>query len=407
MKITKQNLPNIQQAFIASGKADKIFFDDDLPGFGLRFRKGGRFASYCVQYERQGWQKRLVLGNTAKLDPDEARKAARRELARITLGGDPQGDKQAAAIKNKLTLKAVAEQFLSRKEDELRASSLIEVTRHLQKDWKPLHRYPVHKIERRNVAAILGDIAKRGKVTAARARTTLSSLFSFAIEEGYLDQNPVIGTNSYDPRTRRKRVLSDNELARVWSALRDDEYGRIVKLLMLTGQRRDEVGLMAWSELNRNKGVWSLPESRTKNKREHMLTLPLMCWQIIDEVPQRVGNDYLFGGYKGKGFTNWAEHKEALDKRCKLDEPWVLHDLRRSAATGMAEIGIEPHYIEAALNHVGGHKGGVAGTYNHAKYEPQIKTALAMWADHIRSITTGEQRKVISFPHERGSEPAA
>jgi integrase len=249
MKITKANLPDIAAAFATSGKVDRIYFDDELPGFGIRFRTGSKRQVYVVQYERQGVQRRLTLGTTAILDPDDARKLARRELAKVTLGHDPQGDKAAAKAKAKITLLAVAQQFLDVKQKKLRASSLREVERHLLKDWKPLHSFPIHKVERRNVAAVLGDLTKNGPVAAARARSTLISLFAWAVREGYLDVNPAAGTNNPDTGVSRDRILTDVELAKIWKACKDDDHGRIVKLLMLTGQRMREVGAMSWPEL--------------------------------------------------------------------------------------------------------------------------------------------------------------
>jgi len=393
MKITKQNLPAIAALFEKEGKADRIYFDDDLPGFGLRLRKESKRQTYVVQYERQGWQKRLVIGTTAILDPEEARKLARRELAKVTLGGDPQGEKAQERERARVTLRAVADRYLAKKKDALRPTSYHEVETYLLKSWKPLHAFPVHKIKRRNVAAVLGDIPK--KVAASRARSTLSALFGWAIAEGYLDANPVTGTIDPDPRNRRERSLVDketgnpDELAAVWNACGDDEYGRIVKLLILTGQRRDEIGGMRWGELNRDRGTWKLPPDRAKNKREHSLTLPALAWEIIGEKRQ---GDSLFGA-RGRGYTNWHMPKQALDQRCGVTD-WVIHDLRRSVATGMAHIGIMPHVIEAVLNHVSGHKSGVAGIYNRSEYTAEKAQALIRWADHVASIARGEKSNV-------------
>ncbi|MGB6288213.1 MAG: tyrosine-type recombinase/integrase [Xanthobacteraceae bacterium] len=395
MKISKQNLPAIEQLFADSDKTDRIIFDEDLPGFGLRLRKGSKRQTYVVQYERQGLQRRLVIGTTAILNPDEARKLAKRELAKVTLGHDPQGDKAEAKARAKITLHAVAQQYLSAKQQRLRTTSYREVERHLRKDWKPLRAFPIHKIERRNVAAVLNDLSKAGPVAAARARSSLSSLFAWAIGEGYLDHNPVTGTNNPDTRVTRDRWLSDAELAAVWNACKDDEYGCIIRLLILTGQRRLEVGGMTWSELDRDNGKWTIPAARTKNGREHTLTLPGMVWQIIERVPRRLWNDRLFGARADKGFTNWNEAKIALDKRAQI-APWVLHDLRRTVATQMGQLGIaHPHIIEAVLNHVSGHKAGVAGIYNRSSYEREVRNALAAWADHIRAITTGSERRIV------------
>ena len=401
MKLTKQNLPAIAAAFATCGKVDRIFFDDDLPGFGIRFRQGAKRQAFVVQYERQGVQRRLTLGTTAVLSVDEARAAARKELAKVTLGHDPGGDRAAARAKAKITLASVAQQFLDVKQKKLRDSSFREIQRHLLKDWKHLHSFPIHKIERRNIAAVLGDLAKRGPVAAARARSTLISLFAWAVREGYLDRNPAAGTNNPDTGVSRDRILTDMELAKIWNACQDDDHGRIVKLLMLTGQRMREVGAMSWSELQPPK--WKLPAARTKNKRDHELTLPPAAWEIIEQVKPRPG--YLFG--RKAGFTNWDHAKKVLDQRSGVIG-WTIHDLRRTCATGMAELGVQPHIIEAVLNHISGHKAGVAGIYNRSSYEREVRNALALWADHINSITQQTERKIIPISRVSGNgEPAA
>jgi integrase len=415
MKITKQNLPAITAAFAASGKTDRIFFDDDLPGFGIRFRQGSKRQSYVVQYERAGYQKRIALGHTGNLNPDEARKLAKAELAKVTLGGDPQGEKAKEKARSKITLKVIAEQYLEMKKGglrPLRPASLHEVRRYLMQTWQPLHRIPIHQIELHQVADRLDSIAKKNPTTAARARSALSALLAWAIRRGRLDRNVASLSEKPQEPEPRDKVLSDQELAQVWTACGDDEYGRIIKLLILTAARRDEVGSMQWGELDN--GIWTIPAERSKNRQQHVLTLPLMAWQIIgDKPPNRDG--YVFGKH-GIGFTNWHLSKRALDKRSGVTG-WTLHDLRRTTATKMADLGIEPHIIEAVLNHISaaqmgslqlpGHKSRVAGIYNRANYQIQIRTALARWSDRLHEIVSGEQRRIISFPHERGSGPAA
>jgi len=166
-------------------------------------------CTFVVQYERHGVQRRITCGTTAVLSVEEARAAAKRELAKVTLGQDPGGDRAAARAKAKITLLSVAQQFLDGKRKTMRDSSHREYSRHLLKDWKHLHSFPIHKIERRNVASVLGDLAKRGPVAAARARSTLISLFAWAVREGYLDNNPAVGTNNPDTRITRDRILTD------------------------------------------------------------------------------------------------------------------------------------------------------------------------------------------------------
>jgi len=176
--------------------------------------------------------------------------------------------------------------------------------------------------------------------------------------------------------------LTDTELAEIWRACRDDDYGRIVKLLMLTGQRRDEVGGMRWAEINKGEKVWTIPATRTKNHREHIVPLTDAALALVTSSPPR--REYLFGdgprriGDNGSGYSGWSKSKYALDQRLALPA-WRLHDLRRTAATVMADkLGVLPHIIEAVLNHVSGHRAGVAGVYNRAKYEGEMRSARAL-----------------------------
>jgi len=216
------------------------------------------------------------------------------------------------------------------------------------------------------------------------------------MREGLCEANPVIGTN--DPRTGRRsrdRVLDAAEIRSIWNACRDDDFGRIIKLLFLTGCRREEIGGLKWSEINMETGKLTIPGSRTKNHRELALTLPPLALEIVGSIPRREGRDWVFG-YSGRAFSAWSYCKIALDARAGI-APWRLHDIRRSVATHMAELGVQPHIIEAVINHVSGHKAGVAGIYNRASYEREIRSALALWADHLQAIITGEPQKVVAL----------
>ena len=193
-------------------------------------------------------------------------------------------------------------------------------------------------------------------------------------------------------------MLTDPELAALWRTCGGDDFGRIVKLLVLTGCRRQEVGGMCWSELDPDNGVWTIPKERSKNGRAHTLPLPQLAWDIIEGVPHRATRDHLFGVHAGEGFTNWHA-KDSLDLRLGAAvRPYHLHDIRRSVATRMADIGVQPHIIEQILNHQSGHKRGPAGIYNRSSYEREVRAALALWADHIGSILDGGERKVLLLP---------
>jgi integrase len=297
----------------------------------------------------------------------------------------------------------------------LRPKSFEETDRYLRKHWKPLHGLPVHKIERSTVAARLAEITvENGPVAATRARAALSALLAWTVGQGLADVNAVIGTNRPAEPKSRDRVLTDAEIGEIWAACRDDDHGRILKLLALTGQRRDEVGAIAWSEIDTDSGIWCIPANRTKNKRQHVVALLPLALSIIAKAHRRAGNDRLFG--KGaEGFGGWSKAKVALDERIlkarrevtrrvrnPADEvkpiaPWTVHDLRRFVATRMAELGVLPHVIEATLNHVSGHKAGVAGIYNRSTYEREVRAALALWSDHLRAIVEDTERRVVVF----------
>jgi integrase len=207
------------------------------------------------------------------------------------------------------------------------------------------------------------------------------------------EQNPVIGTN-VAPEAPRSRVLPIGELAAVWRASGDDAYGRIVKLLMLSGCRAGEIGGLRFDEIR--DGMIVLTANRVKNKRAHLLPLAVPAQAVLAGWTKRYG-DFVFAH---GGFRSWSYGKQQLDARLAAArvqlEPWTVHDLRRSVATDMGEgLGIAPHVVEAILNHISGHKAGIAGVYNRATYEKEKTAALAMWADHLIAAVEGHADKIV------------
>src|SRR5262249_36496779 len=156
---------------------------------------------------------------------------------------------------------------------------------------------------------------------------------------------------------------------------------RIVRLLMLTGQRRKEIGALQWSEVS--DGAITLPAERTKNDLAHEVPLSAQAQDILASVHRIIGRDAVFG--RTDGFSAWSIPKRELDEASGVKD-WVLHDLRRTCATRMADLGVQPHIIEAVLNHISGHKRGVAGVYNRSTYSSEKRDALNRWAGHIRLI---------------------
>jgi integrase len=178
-------------------------------------------------------------------------------------------------------------------------------------------------------------------------------------------------------------VLTGDELRELWRGLGDDRFSEIVRLLLLTGQRRNEIGHLQWSEIDFARKLIVLPPERTKNGRQHEVPLTHQALAVVERQPRRNSPGFLFSDKQG--FNDWDGGKQQLDRRVGI-APWTLHDLRRTCATQMAELGVQPHIIEAVLNHVSGHKGGVAGIYNRAKYADDMRSALQRWADHLDRI---------------------
>jgi integrase len=375
-----------------------------VKGFGVRRQRGD--AVYVIKYRTFGRQRFVTIGrHGSPWTPEMARREAKRLFGLVAAGKDPQAEKAEARDKAADTLHKVAKDYLKHAKKKQKSRSYSETERHLLINWKPLHKASVFHIHRRDVAARLSELeTKRGVVTAARARAALSAMFNWAMREGFdIPANPVFGTNRPAEPKSRQRILVDSELAEVWSACRDDDHGRIIKLLALTGQRRDEVGGMRRSEVDENKKLWTIPGSRTKNHREHIVPLSNSALALVAASLRRTNRDYVFGegprrnGDDQRGFSGWSKAKAALDQRIlearQQADPkakrllWRLHDLRRTFATVIADrLGILPHVVESTLNHVSGHKAGVAGVYNRAHYETDVRDALTRWAAHIKTI---------------------
>jgi integrase len=359
-KITKRSVEALQP--------NSLLWDTGLIGFGAR-RQRGPGVYYVLRYRWAGAQRIDSIGrHGSPWTPDTARGEATRSLGLLATGTDPRRPKGD-------TFADLAARYLSHCAGSLRPKSLVEIERHLRVDAATLHERGLVEIDRRTIAALLGEIEKRSSgVTRNRVRSDLSAMWSWAIREGLAEVNPVTGTGKAT-EVGRDRVLSTKELAQLWRKVGTGIYADVVRLLILTGQRREEIGGLRWSEITDASIV--LPAERTKNHRAHTVPLSPEALAIINHQPRR--GEFIFGD---AGFANWSDSKTALDARVGLPS-WRLHDLRRSCATGLAELGVLPHIIEAILNHVSGHKAGVAGIYNRARYEGEMREALTKWARHV------------------------
>jgi integrase len=378
-------------------KREATFFDDDLAGFGVRLRTGGT-ARWVYQYNIGKRTRRITMGSTAALTATRARATASELHARVRLGADPAGEKAESRIRADETFEAVLRVYLAQQRNCLKPLSYVQKERHLVKHCRALHTLQLVKVDRRTVAAKLAKVAaKSGPVESNRVRASLSAFCSWCIAQGFIDSNPVVGTERR-PEKSRERVLSPPELKAIWTATAgNDDYSAIVRLLILTGCRAEEIAGLSWNEVAGDK--ITLPGLRTKNSRDHVVPLAGPARLILSVRPKMLDCEFVFGRGKDRGFTGWSSCKMLLDARLKANGAkvahWTNHDLRRTAATSIAELGVAPHVIEAVLNHVSGHKAGVAGIYNRASYENEKRAALTMWADRLLEIVAGKARKVI------------
>jgi integrase len=268
---------------------------------------------------------------------------------------------------------------------------------------------PITEITSHDIYLVVDEAKRRGipglgrrneGASDPRGRTmarTLSKMFSWLVQHRKIATNPCLGMYVPPAPAARDRVLTDAEIAKFWAAATQEraEFSAPLKLLLLTGCRLNEVAGMARSELSADGATWTIPGERTKNKRVHVVPLPLLASDLISIVESV--SDLAFTTNGKTPVSGWSKIKKRLD-RAMLVPPWRLHDLRRTAATGMAEIGIAPHIVEAALNHVSGAKAGVAGTYNRAEYAKEKKAALESWAAHVIGVASDKPVNVVNLP---------
>jgi integrase len=310
MKITAQSAEALK---LGPGEADRIWFDDAIPGFGLRVRETGS-RSWIFQYKIGSKTRRLVIGQASAVKVGRAREIASEHYARVKLGRDPAAEKRSQVQRASHTFGALAARYLDQQENELRPGSYREIARHLRRHSASLHPLPVDTIDRRIIAERLGAVEKdSGAVTANRVRASVSAMFTWGMKEGLALANPAANTNKRE-ETARDRILADGELRLIWKSLDGNQYGTIVRLLMLTGQRANEIAGLRWSEIDFDRRIILLSGERTKNGRPHEIPMAKTTRSLLAAQRTIEGRDLVFG--KGAGpFSGFSRRKEVLDSR--------------------------------------------------------------------------------------------
>jgi integrase len=371
--------------------------DGEVRGLYLQIFPSGK-ASWAFRYRFGGRTRKLTIGASPEIGLKDARDLARAAHLQIASGEDPGAAKRAArtdatALPARDMVEKVAAQFLARHVKNLGPATRSEVERVVAKEILPTFRgRRLSEIKRPDVIAWLDAIVDRGApISANRALSWFKGLCNFAIERGVLDVSPIAAIKAPSPETPRDRVLSDDELRAVWEAADALEPvpAGFIKLLILTGQRRSEVAEMRWAEIDLEKRVWTLPKERAKNGIEHTIPLPDQAIDILKALPER-GSPFALTVNGRNPIRGTPLIKRRIDRLAPPMPPWVLHDIRRTVASGMARLGINLPVIEKLLNQVSGSFAGIVGVYQRHSFADEKRTAMAAWARHVEQLVTGE-----------------
>jgi integrase len=432
-KIQMKTIPQIISS-LPPDAGDVVVWDLDLHGFGLRIQRSprGLRLTFVIQYRTHAGRSRRMTIAPGDMPADKARKLAATELGKVRTGGDPQGAKMAQRRGGSHVFKKVAEDFIASKalpalpekpkqgKTYWRKSTLRQYRQILLDLSRSLHGLDISAIKRADISAVVRRVEDRNGVRmAALTRTRLQTMFTWAMREGLTESNPAVGARIVEYNTKRERILSDDEIARVWRACsdpanfpRDGNFGRVVKLLLLTGARRKEITGMKHDEINLEDGVWILPGERAKNHRKLILPLSPPAQAILKELLEQkrwngrihTTDQFLFSTFGG---MNTDRPLKALYKASDT-QGWWLHDLRKTVATGLGNLGIAPHVISCVLNHasvmrlnlqgvtvnVQGPRTGITGKYNLSPYFRDMEHALDRWAEHVMALVEGRADKV-------------
>jgi len=434
MKLTERKIETLA---VETGGKDRLVFDDAQRGLAVRVTASGGRTFLC-QYTLHGHKWRVPLGSCAALSLAKAREAAAALMGDVAKGKNPVAERKEAAAaerarraRNRLTLRVLIDDWSRLHLAGRRPSYAAEAVRALHYAFANHMDDAADDLDRTSVVRALDALTRRrarkdgngrdgvkGVSMTGRTAAYGRAAFAWAMRRGAVRVNPFASLPIAKIIAKRERVLSDAELAEIWHAAGEavhPSYGKIIRLLILTGQRRGEVAGMRWDEISDDLSTWSLPGERTKNGAPQVVPMSACVQDILKgllpgdqraakrEIERlRAERAPVLPGVRGTPFAGWSKCKTALDKAIMESRkdtaaarptpliPWNVHDLRRTVATGLQRLGVRLEVTEAVLNHISGSRGGIAGVYQRHDWATEKRAALDSWGDHV--LAAAERR---------------
>jgi integrase len=383
IKLTKSSID-----VLPTPSSDVIYWDAGCPGFGVKVTPKGRKV-FVVLYRTGGAGSKLrkyTIGPYGRVTLHQARVAAQKVFAAKLEGRDLAAEKGEArrrivADRVEDLMETFIVQHVSQNRSAYEISRLLR--REMGRSWTGRS---IHEITKRDVVEVISAIQQRGAPgTANKTLKVIKTFLRWCVGRAVLDRSPAEGVPLPAKVVARDRVLTDHELAQIILAARKTSgpYGGIVELLALTGQRREEVAGMTWEELDLRGRIWTLPKSRTKNAKGHLVHLSEQSMAVVRHMTVR--GPFAFTILGTKPFRQFSQAKRQIDELSGVTG-WRLHDLRRTCVSGMARLGIAPHVADKILNHQGGTISGVAAVYQRHEFQSERKEALILWGAHLAKI---------------------
>ena len=408
-----------QTILALKGQGSRYDIPDEggVPGLSVRVTPNGR-KTWAFRYRNQlGKQRRITLGqfgNRAGVGLKDAREMARRILADVSRGDDPAKEKQdarkAEQTREVKTMNDLWQSYRIRK-GEAKKSADRELDlwdRHIGPALGQLDIGEISKSQIIRYVHSIGDGINGRQITANRSFALIRQVLNFAVSLDYMPLSPMTGLKMPYKEKPRDRFLSDEEIPIFWNGIDDvtnlsPPVKIALKLALVTGQRRSEIAYISKSELDLDNRIWSLPKERTKNSRPHDVPLSDLAVSLIEEAISHSGySEYLFRSPRFKDrpidckvlTRAWGRARVQLG----LDEV-VLHDFRRTCATGLQKLGVRLEVTEAVLNHKSGSVSGIVAIYQRHDWKEEKRKALDMWAERVQSFSGA------SFRGRIGDEP--